>query len=154
MIVVIGVITVAHENRKAEKELKRLRGEPDDEDSNKHLRLYAFLGISLVVGIALFCFFLSQIHEPTPTRRPLTPEEIRVEDSLRQAYRRERDSIEKAQKAEHEEYVRKMARDIVNSGRRERSRDNMRGWDPASEDDLDDNGMDRYSNANDDEGWN
>lgn len=38
---------------------------------------------------------------------------------------------EKARKEAHEEYVRKMARDIVNSGRRERSRDNMRGWEPA-----------------------
>ena len=31
--------------------------------------------------------------------------------------------------------------------------DNMRGFDPASEDDMDDNGMTRYMEANDDEGW-
>ena len=31
--------------------------------------------------------------------------------------------------------------------------DNMRGFDPASEDDLDDNGMQRYFDANDDEAW-
>ena len=31
--------------------------------------------------------------------------------------------------------------------------DNMRGFDPASEDDMDDNGMQRYFNANDDEAW-
>ena len=31
--------------------------------------------------------------------------------------------------------------------------DNMRGFDPASEDDMDDNGMSRYMEANDDEGW-
>lgn len=29
----------------------------------------------------------------------------------------------------------------------------MRGFDPASEDDMDDNGMSRYMEANDDEGW-
>ena len=31
--------------------------------------------------------------------------------------------------------------------------DNMRGFDPASEDDIDDNGMQRYFDANDDEAW-
>lgn len=31
--------------------------------------------------------------------------------------------------------------------------DNMRGFDPASEDDMDDNGMSRYMENNDDEGW-
>ena len=31
--------------------------------------------------------------------------------------------------------------------------DNMRGFDPASENDMDDNGMSRYMENNDDEGW-
>lgn len=31
--------------------------------------------------------------------------------------------------------------------------DNMRGFDPASEDDMDDNGMRRYMENNDEEGW-
>ena len=31
--------------------------------------------------------------------------------------------------------------------------DNMRGFDPASQDDMDDNGMRRYMANNDDEGW-
>ena len=31
--------------------------------------------------------------------------------------------------------------------------DNMRGFDPASEDDMDDNGMSRYIENNDEEGW-
>lgn len=30
---------------------------------------------------------------------------------------------------------------------------NMRGFDPASEDDMDDNGMSRYIENDDDEGW-
>lgn len=34
-----------------------------------------------------------------------------------------------------------------------REPDNMRGFDPASEDDMEDNGMSRYMEANDDEGW-
>ena len=31
--------------------------------------------------------------------------------------------------------------------------DNMRGFDPASEDDMDDNGMSRYMENNDEKGW-
>ena len=31
--------------------------------------------------------------------------------------------------------------------------DNMRGFDPASEDDMDDNGMSRYMENNDERGW-
>ncbi|MBQ3700859.1 MAG: hypothetical protein II886_13305 [Prevotella sp.] len=33
------------------------------------------------------------------------------------------------------------------------SYDNMRGFDPASEDDMGDNGMSRYIENNDEEGW-
>lgn len=39
------------------------------------------------------------------------------------------------------------------SSRKEKELDNMRGFDPASEDDMDDNGMQRYFDANDDEAW-
>ena len=34
------------------------------------------------------------------------------------------------------------------------STDNMRGFDPASEDDMGDNGMRRFMENNDEEGWN
>ena len=33
------------------------------------------------------------------------------------------------------------------------SHDNMRGFDPASEDDMHDNGMTRYMEVNDEKGW-
>ena len=36
---------------------------------------------------------------------------------------------------------------------REKETDNMRGFDPASEDDMEDNGMSRYMENNDEEGW-
>lgn len=39
------------------------------------------------------------------------------------------------------------------SSRRNDDYDNMRGFDPASEDDMDDNGMRRYMENNDEEGW-
>lgn len=35
----------------------------------------------------------------------------------------------------------------------EREYDNMRGFDPAWEDDMEDNGMRRFMENNDDEGW-
>ena len=38
-------------------------------------------------------------------------------------------------------------------GRPSHKPDNMRGFDPASEDDMEDNGMSRYMENNDDEGW-
>lgn len=44
----------------------------------------------------------------------------------------------------------------VDTGRTEKSSsyDNMRGFDPASEDDTEDNGMSRYMENDDDDGWN
>ena len=39
-------------------------------------------------------------------------------------------------------------------GRPPHKPDNMRGFDPAPEDDMDDNGMSRYMENNDEEGWN
>ena len=38
-------------------------------------------------------------------------------------------------------------------GRPPHEPDNMRGFDPASEDDMDDNGMSRFMDNNDEEGW-
>lgn len=40
----------------------------------------------------------------------------------------------------------------LNPGKKPKQ-DNMRGFDPASEDDMDDNGMSRYMENNDEEGW-
>ena len=39
------------------------------------------------------------------------------------------------------------------TGRPPHKPDNMRGFDPASEDDMDDNGMSRYMENNNEEGW-
>ena len=38
-------------------------------------------------------------------------------------------------------------------GRPPHKPDNMRGFDPASEDDMEDNGMSRYMENNEEEGW-
>ena len=110
--------------------------------------LVALLVIAAVVGF--FCW----INEERPQTPQMTPEERHRSDSIRAAYWREQDSIKEVREKEHEEYVRKMARDIVNSGKKDSRRsDNMRGWDPASEDDADENGMDRYMENDDERGW-
>lgn len=110
--------------------------------------LVVLLVIAAVVGF--FCW----INEERPQTPQMTPEEWRRSDSIRAAYWREQDSIKEVRKKEHEEYVRKMARDIVNSGKNDSRRsNNMRGWDPASEDDSDENGMDRYMENDDERGW-
>ena len=41
----------------------------------------------------------------------------------------------------------------VRSSSKKYNDDNMRGFDPASEDDMDDNGMSRYMENYDEEGW-
>ncbi len=39
------------------------------------------------------------------------------------------------------------------NSRTEKELDNMRSFDPASEDDMEDNGLQRYFDANDEESW-
>ena len=41
----------------------------------------------------------------------------------------------------------------LSSSENHSSSDNMRGFDPASEDDMEDNGMRRFMENNDEEGW-
>jgi hypothetical protein len=58
--------------------------------------------------------------------------------------------------AKYESTVPKSTESYSSSGRsrhEDKELDNMRGFDPASEDDMDDNGMQRYFDANDDEAW-
>jgi hypothetical protein len=43
---------------------------------------------------------------------------------------------------------------VEGKGRPPHEPDNMRGFDPASEDDMEDNGMRRFMENNDEGGWN
>lgn len=77
----------------------------------------------------------------------------RVRDSIERAEERSRlDSIIKEQEKLREEQSRTNSSTSSNSGYIE-NHDNMRGFDPAFEDDMDDNGMSRYMENNDEEGW-
>ena len=56
---------------------------------------------------------------------------------------------------DYETGVERTAPDTAVQGKAKRvgGDDNMRGFDPASEDDMPDNGMNRYMENNDEEGW-
>ena len=83
-----------------------------------------------------------------------------VEEGWGERYQRELDSIRKV-KAEvpDEELPSKSympsshSSGSYSSSRDDDDYDNMRGWDPASEDDMEDNGMSRYMENYDEEGW-
>ena len=66
------------------------------------------------------------------------------------------DMVVTEEEEELQEEVKKPSTPTVSSSSRTQqssSYDNMRGFDPASEDDMDDNGMSRYMENDDDEGW-
>jgi len=86
-------------------------------------------------------------------------------DSLSEAYRKAIIEKEMKNALERKKQVEKNKKRIVKQRQGKSSRsyssshgnrkgyDNMRGFDPASEDDMDDNGISRYMENNDEEGW-
>ena len=83
-----------------------------------------------------------------------------VEEGWGERYQKELEDSLAKEKALHEEAnketVAKPMSNCSSSGSSEvhSSSDNMRGFDPASEDDMEDNGMRRFMENNDEEGWN
>ena len=110
---------------------------------SKYFMQKIFAGV-LVVLLLLACGNKSRDKEPI------------FNDSLPAVEEVETDTVvvtvpEKAPKLDE-----KHATSVSSSAPRSRkssSDDNMRGFDPASEDDMDDNGMSRYMENNDEEGW-
>lgn len=80
-----------------------------------------------------------------------------VEDGWREKYQKEKVDTVKAEGSEKVEQAKGRGSSTgigsYSSSRDDDDYDNMRGFDPASEDDMDDNGMSRYMENNDDEGW-
>ena len=75
----------------------------------------------------------------------------RYQKELEDSLDREKTLIDEAEK---ETVAKPMSvRNSSGSSRSHSSSDNMRGFDPASEDDMDDNGMRRFMENNDEEGW-
>lgn len=82
-----------------------------------------------------------------------------VEEGWGERYQKELEDSMAKEKALHDEPVKETVTNPTSvssssgSSGVHRSSDNMRGFDPASEDDMHDNGMRRYMENNDDEGW-
>lgn len=128
---------------------------------------YLILMIILVAGC-------QNRYEPTPEelerqerRLEETLEKIRVEDSIEDARKREErlkrlerqrstsrtdQSKRSSQGYESDEYDGYDEYDEYDEYETDED-DNMRGFDPVNEDDLEDNGMSRYMENNDESGW-
>jgi len=82
-----------------------------------------------------------------------------VEEGWGERYQKELEDSLAKEKALHDEPVKETVTNPTSvsnssgSSRVHRSSDNMRGFDPASEDDMEDNGMRRFMENNDEEGW-
>ena len=106
------------------------------------------------VSIIIICLFScgNKTNNITPTSD--------VEEGWGERYQKELEDSMAKEKVLHEETTKETVakpmsvRNSSGSSRSHSSSDNMRGFDPASEDDMEDNGMRRYMENNDDEGWN
>ena len=106
---------------------------------------------NLICILALSLFLLScgnrnrQEHTPSLTHEILEEEATQVVDTVNR--------FEECQKADEAKVSSKSAASSSSRAHKPSSYDNMRGFDPASEDDREDNGMSRYMENNDEEGW-
>ncbi|MBR5377599.1 MAG: hypothetical protein IK135_00580 [Bacteroidales bacterium] len=106
---------------------------------------------NLLCIVTLSLFLLScgsnNRHEYTPPvlHEVVEEETARVVDTLK--------TTETRQKAEETKAPSTPASSSASHPHKSSSYDNMRGFDPASEDDKEDNGMSRYMENNDEEGW-
>ena len=105
----------------------------------------------LICILALSLFLLScgnknrQEYTPSVMQEVLEEETTQVVDTVNR--------VEECQKAEELKVSLKPASSSSSRAHQPSSYDNMRGFDPASEDDREDNGMSRYMENNDEEGW-
>ena len=82
-----------------------------------------------------------------------------VEEGWGERYQKELEDSLAREKALHEETTKESATKPMSASSSSgssgvhSSSDSMRGFDPASEDDMEDNGMRRYMENNDEEGW-
>ncbi|MBR5687519.1 MAG: hypothetical protein IKX36_06130 [Prevotella sp.] len=107
--------------------------------------------------ILLACVLLVSCNEKKPYR-PTAPPPVVKKDSVRSE--KNADTLRVEQEQQPQPPSRSAAiknnapvRPAASNAHALPQYDNMRGFDPASEDDMDDNGMSRYMDNNDDEGW-
>jgi len=119
--------------------------EPKSTMMNKMKKI--FVCLCLVVSVVLSCSDKKSYTRPViNTKRTVTE---RIDTSTTTASEQK-----ETPKVEEKKSV-PVSSSSSSSSRSNRSNnyDNMRGFDPASENDMDDNGMSRYMDNYDDEGW-
>ena len=120
-------------------------------------RLFLFVFVILQSALLANCNGCHEAPPPTSTEENIVewPPKIEV-DTIVGA----KQEVEEKKESEENSKASSTAKPVSSSrAARSSSRsydddyDNMRGWDPASEDDMPDNGMSRYMENNDEEGW-
>ena len=119
-------------------------------------KLLLFVFIVLQSTLLANCKGCHEAPPPTSTEENIVewPQKIEV-DTVVEA----KQEVEEKKEPEEKSKASSTAKPVSSSRSTRSSRsyndeyDNMRGWDPASEDDMDDNGMSRYMENNDEEGW-
>jgi hypothetical protein len=113
--------------------------------------------IAIISCIFLQSAFLANCKGRSPEPAPSDDVEYRWSEKVEVG-----DTVAKKEEPVKEEYVEQKnvkktstpsRSSTYSSSRRSDDYDNMRCFDPASEDDMDDNGMSRYMENNDEEGW-
>lgn len=116
-------------------------------------KLFSFAFIVLQSALLVNCWGCHETPTQTRTEENISewPPKIEV-DTIVEARQEVEEMIESEEKSKATPTA-KPSSGSVRSSSKKYDDDNLRGWDPASEDDMDDNGMRRYMENNDEEGW-
>ncbi len=106
-------------------------------------KLFLFVCVILLSALLANCKGCHESPPRTSTEENISewPQKIEV-DTI----------VEAKQEIEEKKEPAPSSRSVKSSSKKYND-DNMRGFDPASEDDMDDNGMSRYMENYDEEGW-
>jgi hypothetical protein len=122
-------------------------------------KFYEYVGLAKIIHKAgvvslVFCGFMPLFSACENKSRQLDHNIVDCQSNNMQSISKiEDDSVlEQSAKAEENQSV-SVGSSSSSHSQESSSYDNMRGFDPASEDDMDDNGMSRYMENDDEEGW-
>ena len=121
--------------------------------SSKMNKQFLFVFIVLQSALLANCKGCHEASTQTNTEENISewPQKIEA-DTIIEAKQEIEDKIESEEKLKASSTAKPSSGSVRSSSKKYHD-DNMRGWDPASEDDMDDNGMSRYMENNDEEGW-
>lgn len=128
-----------------------------EETSTNGFKTDLVVGIGLLVFAALFSLFLlfHDYWDDLKYREPFYQEYLNEEEVLpdTDTYVPDTIAVLEDEKPNSKSGKSNGVKSAASSSHHSSSHDNMRGFDPASEDDMDDNGMSRYMENNDERGW-